>query len=145
MAIAPNGLRTPRPPCDQPSTPLAWLEHNPSAPSSPLSPPDHHRGWVVTLDVAVRNSSDKPIVAFEFAAVYSDKMGDETTSATYISQNEHAIQPGDISKASAMDRNEWSQNGAGQVTLYISRVRFNDKTMWQDDRTHSCSRESSAK
>src|SRR5579863_2039415 len=48
MAIAPNGLRTPRPPCDQPSTPLAWLEHNPSAPSSPLSPPDHHRGWVVT-------------------------------------------------------------------------------------------------
>src|SRR5579863_1129652 len=50
MAIAPNGLRTPRPPCDQPSTPLAWLEHNPSAPSSPLSPPDHHRGWVVTID-----------------------------------------------------------------------------------------------
>jgi hypothetical protein len=97
------------------------------------------------LDVAVRNSSDKPIVAFEFAAVYSDKMGDETTSATYVSQNEHAIQPGDISKASAMDRNEWSQNGAGQVTMYISRVRFNDKTMWKDDGTHSCSREIAAK
>jgi hypothetical protein len=92
------------------------------------------------VDMRVRNTTEKPVVAFEFSAVYSNKMGDETTSATYVSQNPHAIKPGEDSKFSAMDRDERSQNGAGDLKLYVSRVRFTDGTFWDDNGSRSCSR-----
>jgi hypothetical protein len=91
------------------------------------------------LDIRASNSSQKAVQAFEFVALYQDKMGDETTSSTYVSQNTRAIKPGDTYKASAMDRDELAQNGAGKITLSISRVRFGDDTVWQDNGSHSCS------
>jgi hypothetical protein len=37
-----------------------------------------------------------------------------------------------------MDRAERLQTGTGDVTVYISRIRFGDDTIWEDDGTHSC-------
>ena len=80
------------------------------------------------LDIRVLNNSKKSVKAFEFAAVYANKMGDSTTSVTYISQNDKSIASGATFKSSAMDRTQISQNGAGEVKLFISRVRFDDDT-----------------
>jgi hypothetical protein len=52
------------------------------------------------LDIRVRNDTQQSIAAFEFAAAYSNRMGDETTSATYISQNDRPIKPGAAYKSS---------------------------------------------
>jgi len=90
------------------------------------------------LDVQVRNDSGKPVRAFEFSAAYSDRMGDESTSASFVSQNNKPIRAGDVYKTSAMDREFMMQNGRGDVTLYIARVRFEDDTQWQDNGSRSC-------
>lgn len=92
------------------------------------------------LDMEVRNESDRPVAAVEMVATYANNMGDEVGSATYISQNEDPINPGDEYKANAMDRSQWSASGVGKVTLHIQRVRFADNTFWQDNGTRSCSR-----
>jgi hypothetical protein len=91
------------------------------------------------LDMRMRNNSSKPIAAIESVVVYTDKMGDETTRDTLVSQNTKPIKPGEEHKSYSMDRSERVQNGTGNVTLYISRVRFEDNTFWQDNGTHSCS------
>ena len=92
------------------------------------------------LDIKVQNAGIKPVAAFEYTTVYADKMGDLSNSATYISQNTHAIKPGATFGSSAMDRDHSAQNGMGQVTVYVSRVRFDDGTYWRDDGSRSCSR-----
>jgi len=97
------------------------------------------------LDMRMRNNSSKSIAAIESVVVYANKMGDETTRDTLISQNTKPIKPGDEHKSYSMDRTERTQNGAGQVTLYISRVRFEDNTFWQDNGSHSCSLSNKAK
>jgi hypothetical protein len=91
------------------------------------------------LDMRMRNSSSKPIAAIESVVVYSNKMGDETTHDTLLSQNTKPIKPGEELKSYSMDRSESTQNGTGNVTLYIGRVRFEDNTFWQDNGSHSCS------
>ncbi|WP_157082654.1 hypothetical protein [Sphingomonas asaccharolytica] len=90
------------------------------------------------LDVRLHNDGQKSIKAFEYTAVYRNSMGDETTSPTYLSQNTQPIKPGALYKAYAMDRVERSQNGVGDVKVYISRIRFDDDTMWEDNGSHSC-------
>lgn len=90
------------------------------------------------LDVQLRNDSGKPIRAVEFAAVYADTMGDPSTSATFVSQNTKPIPAGGVFKASAMDRALTMQSGIGDVTVFVSRVRFNDDTFWSDNGSHSC-------
>lgn len=92
------------------------------------------------LDMRMRNDSDKLVAAFEMTAVYANKMGDESGSSTFVSQNSGPLKPGSEYTASAMDRSEWTQNGSGEVKLFISRVRFTDNTYWQDDGSHSCAR-----
>ena len=37
-----------------------------------------------------------------------------------------------------MDRVERSRNGMGDVKVFISRIRFGDNTMWEDNGSHSC-------
>jgi hypothetical protein len=91
------------------------------------------------LDMRMRNNSQRPVAAIESVVVYSNKMGDEAVSTTLMSQNDSPIKPGQEYKSSYMDREEWTQNGAGEVTVYIKRVRFTDSTKWQDDSSHSCS------
>jgi hypothetical protein len=97
------------------------------------------------LDMRLRNSSPKPIAAVESVAVYSDRMGDESTRITLLSQNTKPIRPGKEISGSYMDRNERTLNGQGQVSLYVQRVRFQDQTMWQDNGSHSCSLSSEVK
>ncbi|MGN6057468.1 MAG: hypothetical protein ACTHOI_02645 [Sphingomicrobium sp.] len=97
------------------------------------------------LDIQVRNDSGKPIKAFEFSAVYADKMGDESTSATFVSQNDKSIAAGALYKASAMDRALLMQNGSGEVTVYVARVRFGDDSFWQDNGSRSCRLKTSLK
>jgi hypothetical protein len=92
------------------------------------------------LDVRVHNDSDKSVAAFEFGAIYLNKMGDEAASTTYISQNTRPIRPGGEMKTTAMDRETLAQTGSGEVKVYVGRVRFDDGSSWQDDGTHSCSR-----
>ena len=92
------------------------------------------------LDISVHNGTEKSVEAFEFRTSYLNHMGDATVSATYISQTARPIKPHGDYRAQAMDRGESSQNGAGKVDLYISRVKFDDGTIWQDDGTKSCSR-----
>lgn len=90
------------------------------------------------LDVRLRNDSQKAIRAFEYAAVYRNNMGDETASGTYVSQNTQPIKPDTLTRAYTMDRAARSQTGAGDVKVYVSRIRFDDDTMWEDNGSHSC-------
>jgi len=90
------------------------------------------------LDVRLRNDGQKSIKGFEYTAVYRNNMGDETTSPTYLSQNTQSIKPGASFKAYTMDSFERSQNGVGDVKVYISRIHFDDDTMWEDNGSHSC-------
>ena len=92
------------------------------------------------LDVQTRNDSGQLVSAFEFNAVYLNAMGDESVSTAYVSRNAHPIKPGESFKTFAMDRSQLSLNGVGKVKLYISRVRFEDGSLWTDDGTRSCSR-----
>lgn len=97
------------------------------------------------LDMRMRNNSQKPVAAIESVVVYANKMGDETLRDTLISQNTKPIKPGEEHKSYSMDRAERTQNGAGLVTLYISCVRFEDNTFWQDNGSRSCSLTNQAK
>jgi hypothetical protein len=91
------------------------------------------------LDMRMRNNSSKPMAAIESVVIYSNKMGDETTRDTLVSQNTKPIKSGAELKSYSMDRSESAQNGTGEVTLYVSRVRFEDGTFWTDNGSHSCS------
>jgi hypothetical protein len=97
------------------------------------------------LDVQVRNDSAKAVKAFEFSAVYSDRMGDEASSASFVSQNDRPIASGAVYKTSAMDRDQFAQGGTGDVRVYVSRVRFADDSFWQDDGSRSCATKSAVK
>jgi hypothetical protein len=90
------------------------------------------------LDVRLRNDGQKAVKAFEYAAVYRNNMGDEMTSGTYVSQNTQPIKPGALTRAYTMDRAQRSQTGTGDVKVYITRIRFDDDTMWKDNGSHSC-------
>lgn len=90
------------------------------------------------LDVRLRNDSQKAIKTFEYSAVYRENMGDEMASGTYVSQNTRPIKPGAITRVYTMDRAERLQAGTGDVKVYISRIRFADDTMWEDNGSHSC-------
>lgn len=90
------------------------------------------------LDVRLRNDSPKAIRAFEYAAIYRNNMGDEMASGTYVSQNTQPIKAGALTRSYTMDRAERSQAGTGDVKVYISRIRFDDDTMWEDNGSHSC-------
>lgn len=92
------------------------------------------------LDVRVVNRGGKPISAFEFGSVYMNKMGDPASSSMNVSQNARPIGPGEEATSWTMDRDNLQSSGAGEVKVFISRVRFNDGTSWQDDGTHPCSR-----
>jgi hypothetical protein len=97
------------------------------------------------LDMRMRNNSSKPIAAIESVVIYTNKMGDETTRDTLVSQNPKPIKPGEEHKSYSMDRSEKMQNGVGNVILFVSRVRFEDNTFWQDNGSHSCSLSSKVK
>jgi hypothetical protein len=90
------------------------------------------------LDVRLRNDGQKAVKAFEYAAVYRNNMGDEMTSGTYVSQNTQPIKPGALTRAYTMDRAQRSQTGTGDVRVYITRIRFDDDTTWEDNGSHSC-------
>jgi hypothetical protein len=91
------------------------------------------------LDVRMRNGSDKPVRAIEAFAVYANAMGDEGASTTLLTQNNKGIKAGGEYKCYAVDTWERSSNGVGDLTVYVSRVRYEDNTFWQDNGSHSCS------
>ena len=97
------------------------------------------------LDIRERNNSAKPIAAVEEIIVYFNKMGDETLRDKVVSQNKKSIAPGAERKSFVMDRTQATANGAGTVTMYINRVRFEDDSVWQDNGSHSCSFSNKAK
>jgi hypothetical protein len=97
------------------------------------------------LDVRVHNNSQKVISAFEFGTLYLNKMGDETTIETYIPNNPKFIDPEGDSSTSAMDRDMIAQTGPGQVKAFITRVKFQDGSIWHDNGTRSCSKIASIK
>jgi hypothetical protein len=97
------------------------------------------------LDIQVRNDSAKAVKAFEFSAVYADRMGDDASSASFVSQNDRPIASGAVYKTSAIDRDQIGQSGTGDVSVYVSRVRFADDSFWQDDGSRSCARKSAVK
>jgi hypothetical protein len=90
------------------------------------------------VDLNVRNDGRKAIRAFEYTAVYRDAMGDETVSPTYVSQNTKPIAAGEVFKTTAMDRSQRASTGRGDIKVYISRIRFDDDTMWEDNGSQSC-------
>jgi hypothetical protein len=97
------------------------------------------------LDLVARNASDRNVSAFEFTAVYLNAMGDVSGSYTFISQNTKYLKPGEQYKGYSMNRNEFMQNGTGQIKIFINRVRFSDKSFWQDNGSQSCSSETRLK
>jgi hypothetical protein len=56
-----------------------------------------------------------------------------------LTQNNKAIKPDEEYKSYAVDTGARSSNGIGDVTVYVSRVRYEDNTFWQDNGSHSCS------
>jgi hypothetical protein len=97
------------------------------------------------LDSRLRNVSQKPIAAIESVAIYMDRMGDQSATATLVTQNDKPIAPGKEFQSNYMDRAERTANGAGLVTLYVHRIRFQDQSLWQDNGSHSCSLSSKVK
>ncbi len=91
------------------------------------------------LDVRMRNRSDKPIRAIEAFAAYANVMGDEGDKTRVLTQNSKPIMPGGEYKCYAVDTSIRSSNGAGDVKVYITRVRYEDNTFWQDNGSQSCS------
>jgi hypothetical protein len=91
------------------------------------------------LDSRLRNVSQKPIATVESVAVYTDRMGDQSTTVTLLTQNTKPIAPGKELQGNYMDREQRMANGTGQVLLYVHRIRFQDQSMWQDNGSHSCS------
>jgi hypothetical protein len=92
------------------------------------------------LDIKFRNDSDTRISGIEFGSVYSNRMGDETTSSIFILQNSKLIDPKTEYKSYVMDRTQVSQSGTGEVKVFINRIRFEDGSVWHDNGTRSCSR-----
>jgi hypothetical protein len=87
----------------------------------------------------MRNGSDKPIRAIEAFAVYANSMGDEGERTSVLTQNNKAIKPGEEYRCYAVDTSVRSANGIGDVRVFITRVRFEDNTFWQDNGSQSCS------
>jgi hypothetical protein len=90
------------------------------------------------LDVRMRNVSQKPIRGIEAFVVYSNIMGDQGATNTILSQNDKTIKPGDEYKGYSVDTYERSENGKGDVTVYVNRIRFEDNTFWYDNGSRSC-------
>jgi hypothetical protein len=91
------------------------------------------------LDVRMRNDSTQAVKAIEAFAVYTDKMGDPGARQSILSQNEKDIPAKGEYKGYAVDTAERWRNGIGEVTVYVTRVRFHDNSFWQDNGGHSCS------
>jgi hypothetical protein len=91
------------------------------------------------LDVRMRNNSAQAVKAIEAIAAYTDKMGDRGAQQPILSQNEKDIPPKGEYKGYAVDTAERWRNGIGEVTVYVTRVRFQDNSFWQDNGSHSCS------
>jgi hypothetical protein len=90
------------------------------------------------LDIGIANHSDLAIAGVEIIASYSNNMGDETASATYVSPNSDPIKSGGTFTYSAMDRRQSSSTVVGDIAVSINRVRFVDGTFWKDNGSHSC-------
>jgi hypothetical protein len=90
------------------------------------------------LDMRMRSVSPKNIRAVESVVIYSNAMGDESSSDTLVTQNDKVIKAGQEYKSYFMDRSSQSANGRGDVTIYIQRIRFEDNSFWQDNGSHSC-------
>jgi hypothetical protein len=90
------------------------------------------------LDIEVRNESKDAIKAIEAFAVYTDKMGDEQVKTKVLFQNDKNIRPGGKHAGYSIDTFAQSENGKGEVTVFVNRVRFDDNRYWQDNGSHSC-------
>ncbi len=90
------------------------------------------------LDIRMRNTSQIPVKAIEATAVYSNTMGDQVGNTTILSQNDKSVRPGGEYRGYSVDSAQIWLNGIGEVTVWVSRVRFEDNTMWQDNGSHSC-------
>jgi hypothetical protein len=90
------------------------------------------------LDIRMKNASAKPVRALEAFVVYANAMGDEGTANAIVSQNNKIIKPGGEYVGYSYDTAVRSSNGLGDVTVYVSRVRFDDNSYWQDNGSHSC-------
>ncbi len=90
------------------------------------------------LDVRMRNGSAKAIRAIEAFVIYADAMGDPGPQTTLLTQNDKNIKPGGEYRGYSVDTSQRSTNGIGDVTVFVSRIRYEDNTFWQDDGSHSC-------
>jgi hypothetical protein len=90
------------------------------------------------LDVRMRNASQKQVRGIEAFVVYANIMGDQGETSTILSQNDKSIKPGGEYKGYSVDTYERWQNGKGDVTVYVNRIRFEDNTFWYDNGSHSC-------
>jgi hypothetical protein len=91
------------------------------------------------LDIRMRNKSNKNIRAIEAYAVYANVMGDEGETRIITSQNDKIIKPGGEHIGYSYDTTTRQENGKGDVTVYVNRIRYDDNTFWQDNGSHSCS------
>jgi hypothetical protein len=90
------------------------------------------------LDVRMRNGSGKNVRAIEAFVVYADAMGDAGPQTTLLTQNTKDIKPGGEYRGYSVDTSQRSSNGIGDVTVFVSRIRYEDNTFWQDNGSHSC-------
>jgi hypothetical protein len=91
------------------------------------------------LDVRLHNASQKTVRAIEATVTYTDAMGDESTNGTtLLMQNNDPIKPGKDVSGYSVDTFARSANGKGEVSVRVSRVRFEDNTFWKDNGSRSC-------
>jgi hypothetical protein len=90
------------------------------------------------LDVRMRNASGKLVRAIEAFVTYADAMGDAGPQTTLLTQNDKDIKPGGEYRGYSVDTAQRSTNGIGDVTVFVSRIRYEDNTFWQDNGSRSC-------
>jgi len=90
------------------------------------------------LDVRMRNESGKKVRAIEAFVTYADAMGDSGPEIKLLSQNPKDIDPRGEYRGYSVDTEQRSENGIGDVTVFLSRVRYEDNSFWRDNGSHSC-------
>jgi hypothetical protein len=90
------------------------------------------------LETQWLNESGKEIKAIESGTEYIDVMGDRSVGSLLVSQNSKPIKPGETHRGYSEDVIDRLVNGKGEVTVWVSRIRFIDDTFWSDNGSHSC-------
>jgi hypothetical protein len=91
-----------------------------------------------TIFVKWKNTSDKTIVGMTFGASFLDAVGDGHPVDWQGYADDHKAEPGkghsDHWRVALMNK----YYGYKKAEVWLTKVKFDDGTLWKDDGTHQC-------